>query len=111
MGAAAQADIDIYVRYDVIYTDSSNDNNPVAWNVIDDTENSQNIPENCKNYKLDIETTANIFEITDGTTLKITSYYSTEYSCNNVASIFQIWGTLDPYPIYSEYINDNYENY
>lgn len=63
------------------------------------------------NYILSIDTTADIFEITDGTKLKITSYYSTEYTFNNVMSLFQIWGTFDSYPIYSESeLEYRYEN-
>ena len=52
-GAAAQADIDIFIRYDIIYTDVSSDNIPVAWSVIGDTENLQNVTKNCKNYSDD----------------------------------------------------------
>ena len=33
------ADIDIFIRYDVIYTDGSSDDILVAWSVIDDTKN------------------------------------------------------------------------
>ena len=54
------------------------------------------------NYIISLDTTFDIFGIKNGTSLKITSYYSTEYSFTDVVSLFQIWGTFEPHQMTNE---------
>mmetsp|Transcript_17722 Transcript_17722/g.30152 ORF Transcript_17722/g.30152 Transcript_17722/m.30152 type:complete len:455 (-) Transcript_17722:10-1374(-) len=150
-GMVANAEIDVFVKYTVVYSDSDTDNyTPVYWSVVGDTETHDVSKSDCTTYNDDgctfvteetwnhgdsvltsisgrlsiggtkitlenidadeiiaeivpvyvdegyidsIPVVYGAYELTDGTKLRVTSYYDTDFEYNDVVSKFYIWST------------------
>jgi len=163
-GPASGADFDVYVLYEVTFSDFDSDTDiNVGWGMVGEGSGHVDVSPSCENYEdktckfvyeenwsyedatlvdvighlhigainitlddltrdqtiavavpvyddensyvVSMDTTFEQYEITQGTKLRVTSYYDAQFEYGGVMSLFQIWGTFDPFPVYSSQVS------